>query len=124
MNPDKIQEAYQADQFFAVIDLAGLYYAESPEEQGLSNDDQQECLVRLFISRDEANSYCDYLNALIGDMQVISTDLTSVWGVLRDIDEMCMDTSKCTVRVAFCYLDDESWPIELDTIHSIYMLPS
>jgi|SRR6185436_8053238 len=124
MNIDKIKEMYESDLFYAVISSDGLYFIETPGEQGLTEQDTQESLLRLFLSKDEADAYCDYLNVLVGTFSVVSTNLIHVWSLLRDIDEMSMTIHGCTVRVAVCYLDNNYWPQDIDTLYSIFAIPN
>lgn len=121
----KLQALYQASSYFVIMDNNGLFFAESPEEQGLPEDEKQESVLRLFLDRDDADIYCEYVNITTGVGNLVSYKVTSVsladlWHLLDDIDKISYYTYGCNVRFAFCMLDEEGWPIDLDTIHSVY----
>ena len=119
-----LTKVYTAPHYYAVISPAGLFFAESPEEQDLMEDDPHEALVRLFISKEAADVYCGYVNVLHGDMKVTEVSLKDVWYLLDDIESLCQAQFNCPARIAFCVLDKDDWPVDIDTIHSAFILPN
>lgn len=121
---DKLKSFYEAKSYFAVMDSNAIFFAESPEEQGLEpNDEQQESVLRLFVDREDADIYCEYVNITTGidgllTFKVTALTLRDLWHVLDDVDKISYYTFGCNVRVAFCTLDAEGWPVDLDTVHS------
>jgi hypothetical protein len=124
LTQELFEKAYGTDAYYAILNPEGIFFAESPEEQGLEESAPQESLLRLFLSKDDADAYCDYVKIIYGDMRVSEVTLKDVWYLLDDIDALSMEHYKCPVRVAVCVLDDESWPIEVDTFHGAYMVPN
>lgn len=124
MNTELIKQAYEATSYYAVISAEGLFFAESPEEQGLHEEDVQESLLRLFLSKEDAEAYCDYVRVMYGDMNVSEVALKDVWYLLDDIEQLSETQHGCPVRIAACVLDEDNWPVDVDTFHSALMLPN
>jgi hypothetical protein len=124
MNEELIMTAYKATSYYAAMMPGGILFAESPEEQGLTDGDPQESLLRLFINKDDVEAYCDYVRISYGDVSVTEVTLKDVWYLLEDIESLSEVQYNCPVRIAFCALDEDNWPVDIDTIHGFLMLPS
>lgn len=122
MSVELIKQAYNAEEFYVVISSDGIFFSESPEEQGLTEDEVQESLLRLFVSREEADAYCDFVKVSYGDVYVTPVTLKDVWYLLSDIEDLSSTMFNCPVRIAVCKLDEDSWPVEIDILHSAFIL--
>lgn len=124
---DKLIQCYGSEDFFVIMDKRGIFFAESPEEQGLDPGAPQETVLRLFLDKDEADIYCDYVNVAStsaiknGEMRIAKVSLQDLWLLLDDVEKISYYEFGCTVRIVLTMLDAEGWPVDLDTIHGNYI---
>lgn len=112
------------DTFYAVRESTGILFCESPDEQGLSDKEPQESVLRLFMTRQGAQSYCDFISESHGDAAIQAVSLRAIWDMLPRIDNVSMKKNNCPVKVEVCGIDDDGWPVTVDVLHSIFCICS
>lgn len=112
-----IHTAWELAAYYIALQPDGLIFMESPEDQGLTDEDEEESLIRLFLSEEDASIYCDMVNAVHGDeVRVDHITIKRLWELLPAIDGASKSFFKCPVRGSFCSLDSDGWPVEEDSL--------
>ncbi len=111
--------------FFVVVsnDHGGAY-AESPTDRGLSDDEAQESLLRIFCRAEDAIAYCEIVDDLYSDQtfRVVRVTLTELWPGIEFLSKRSQESFHCPLRVDVCHTPFEDgqvcWPESIDTIWS------
>ena len=121
MNLEFLDAAYNAKKYYAVYFSGGIpmLYVESPDEQGLTNERlSEESLVRLFVSKEDAEVYCELVQVVHGDVDIQELTLVDLWKLIPNINLLSFAKFEVPVRVSFCLVGEEGWIDEVDTVYS------
>ena len=108
--------------FVLAFEDEDLFYTESPEEQGLTPEQPQEYLVRVFMTRGEAGRYHDAIREFYPQMKFIVRsfiDFEAMWPTLMSTNETFQSTLQMPVRAVLSTMPIESWPRTQDTVFSV-----
>ena len=98
-----------------------LFYTESPEEQGLTADDPQEYLVRVFTSRLDAVRYMETVRDMYEMRFVVREYRTfeALWPTLMGTHETFLRTLSIPVRACLAAMPPQEWPQDLGVVFSV-----
>ncbi len=107
--------------FFILIRENGIILVEGPEEH--AREGPRETLLRLFLNVDDATRYRDRSNYR-DETRVMKITLVGLWNLLSRIDALSMSQFDAPIRIEVAYMPDGKDVQCVDTLHSIYELPS
>jgi hypothetical protein len=103
-------------------DERDLFYTESPEEQGLTADDPQEYLVRVFTSHVDAVRYMENVRDMYQQMHFAVREFKTfetLWPVLMDTHQTFLRTLCLPVRACLSAMPPQEWPKDLGEVFSV-----
>lgn len=124
MNEEILRKFYQqgcyGNGFYILVRSAGILVVEGPEE--VKREGPPETLLRLFMSTADAIRYRER-SSHRDDTRVMAITLPGLWALLPRIDSLSQKQFNAPLRVEVAYVPDDR-VITVDTLHSIYELPS
>lgn len=105
---------------FVVKTDDGLFYVESPDDQGLTIHDTQETLIRLFLSEPDAAVYKGIINEYLGikpeKLGIVPVSMKQMFEAYPKINNDSKRGYGCPIRVELCSCKQDEFPEVIDTL--------
>lgn len=92
-------------------------FVETPDDQGLTENDPQRALLRVFADVESAKWYKDFMEIAAGPLELWRVELKAFHAKWPLWEKSTRDQMRCPLRAAICVLDEESgWAIPIDEL--------
>lgn len=104
---------------FVVVEINKGPYMESPAEQGLWEDENQETLMRLFLSREEAMRYMKSISEYNdGEFRVLPVGIKDLWSVIPNLNTYAREWHNAPLRIDISINGKNRHPESIDMLWS------
>lgn len=126
----KVVDFYTTEEeLFFLVDPEGVLHFETPEDLAIRAGRPQECLLRLFRSRGDAEVYRDTIELFYPALEVRSSTWSKLWGIVSLLAARCRSVHDAALRVEGSRIaEDEAlkgsdvhwrWPEPIDRLRSL-----
>lgn len=111
----------QTPLYVIVIEDEGVY-CESPVDQGLTEDENQESMLRVFTNAPDAIRYMEIIETWYpeSNFHVLRLTLPALWKTVNYLDERALMLHGCPLRIDLSYTPVNEFSATIDTIYSKY----